>query len=707
MTQLLFRGVSAPLLVWCLLMSSVSAYAAGGDPLGVAATPEHVVVTLPGAEPSGKLEAQRVDQRAADEWTVLHDGAVGGDRIQIERAGQESDPLYHRYRWTAAEGVSTGFVTDVSQLPSFGHAMDWPIEVKGVSCPVNLSDLAELGAAHTHINIIQRMMLLGPEAADPPAEFIREVDGVRLRFNPRAIRDLDRKVSELTRFGVNVVAVFLNRVPDEAGLDDPMRHPASDVEGAPFNLCAFNTTTPEGIAHFRGVLGFLAERYSQPAAEHGTIGGWIIGNEVDSHWTWHNLGAAPMETIATQYIDEMRLAWLAVREVHPELPVFVSLTHSWTRPNSLDSRRNVAGKAFLERLVELADQDGNFDFNVAHHPYPENLRDPRFWEDRTAWFAYDTPRITYKNFEVLSSFLHKPHMLVEGQPRRLIFSEQGLDTPEGSDGEAIQAAAYALSYERIAQVPHVEAYILHRHVDTRHEFGLRLGLWSEKPEPAPAETPDRRKQSWYVFQAAGTDGWSDATRFAFPILGIESWSDAKVKTGPFPEVSETAPTAAGNSEVLFNLINLALEAEHENVMKISDRIIPLANGGIARGLFVHPPQPDEGVASVTYTLDLPRRQGLALVFQTHVHDRTRDGVIFSVEVNGRTRVRREAMNSRLQDHRVSLSQYAGRTVQITLKVDPKKNNSHDWATFVSPLIVANPQRGAADSKPVDVQQVSR
>ncbi|MEM9752281.1 MAG: DUF5722 domain-containing protein [Planctomycetota bacterium] len=677
--------------------------------LHVAATADQVIVTVPKGESSGRLESQRVDERAEDQWRILHEGSVDSDVIRIPRqdGAGERDPLFHRYRWSAGGRTLEGFVTDVSRLPQFDHPMDWPTEVKGVSCPVHLSDLAELGSAHTHINIIQRNMLLGPNAADPPPLFIREVDGVRLRFNPQAVRELDRKVKELTDFGVNVVAVFLNRVPDDAPLDDPMRHPASDVDGAPFNLCAFNTTTPEGIAHFRGVLGFLAERYSQPTAQHGGIGGWIIGNEVDSHWTWHNLGQAPPETIAGHYIDEMRLAWLTVREVHAELPVFISLTHSWTRPNSLDANRNAPGRTLLERLVELAKAEGNFDFNVAHHPYPENLRDPKFWEDRTAWFAYDTARITYNNFEVLSSFLHKPRMLVNGQPRRLIFSEQGLDTPEGDDGEAIQAAAYALSYQRIAQVPHVEAYILHRHVDTRHEFGLRLGLWTEKPEPAPAETPGRKKQSWHVFQAAGTDAWEDATRFAFPILGIRSWDDAKVRIGPFPEVSESAPTAAGDKDVLFNLINLALEAEQENVMNISDRIIPLANGGIARGLFLHPPRPDVGVASATFTIELPQRTGLGFVFQTHVDDKTKDGVIFSVEVDGKTRIRRDATNSRLQDHRISLAKYAGKTVTISLKVDPKSNNNHDWATFVSPLIVANPSRDGSRDELTPAERVAR
>ena len=684
---------------------------AAAAPLRVSATASQVVLYIDDDRP-GRLEAQRVDQLGADQWSTVFEGSATDGRVTLPRGGA-SDPLLHRFRWNSEGTTRLGWVTEVSALPRMSHPMPWPTQVKGVSVPVMLDDLAELGAAHTHINIIIGNLLLPPDAADPPAGFIRQVDGVTLRFDPADVRALDQKVRRLTELGINVVAVVLNRLTDNTPLGHPLRHPLSDIDGAPFNLCAFNTTTPEGIAHFTGIMTFLADRYSQPDKAHGWIGGYIIGNEVDSHWTWHNLGLANLEQIARQYVDEMRLAWLAVRQAHAELPVFISLTHSWTKPNSLDGSRNVASRALLDRMVEIATQEGNFDFNIAYHPYPQDLRNPRFWNDRTAWLAYDTAQVTYKNFEVLSSYLHKPAMLVNGKPRRLIFSEQGLDTPDGPDGEAIQAAAYALSYERIRRVPHVEAYILHRHVDTREEFGLRLGLWFEKPEPAPAETPDRKKASWHVFRAAGTDQWDSATRFAMPILGIKRWDDVVVEAGPFPEQSREAPKALGDKDILFNLISLATDAKLEHVMNISERIIPLADGGIATGLFLHPPQPkkgeNEGVASATFTLDLPDRKGLAFVFQTHIDRKTRDGVIFSVEVNGRVAMRRDATDDRLTDHRISLSRFAGKTIELTLKTDAKKNNNHDWATFVSPLIVATakPEADVEAEASADAAGVSR
>ena len=48
----------------------------------------------------------------------------------------------------------------------------------------------------------------------------------------------------------------------------------------------------------------------------------------------------------------------------------------------------------------------------------------------------DTPRITFKNLEVLTEYLRRPELLYKGQPRRVILSEQGFHTPDGPDGRS-------------------------------------------------------------------------------------------------------------------------------------------------------------------------------------------------------------------------------------------------------------------------------
>ena len=178
--------------------------------------------------------------------------------------------------------------------------------------------------------------------------------------------------------------------------------------------------------------------------------------------------------------------------------VFVSVTHSWARPNSRSETKNLAGKHLLEGLTAASRAGGDFGWEVAHHPYPQNLFEPRFWNDSLAMFGFDTPQITFKNVEVLPAWLRRPENLVDGQPRGVILSEQGFHTPEGGDGEEVQAAAYALAHHRIERIGGIDAFILHRHVDVRGEGGLLLGVRHLAPRDG-SKPYGERKRSWFTF----------------------------------------------------------------------------------------------------------------------------------------------------------------------------------------------------------------
>lgn len=657
------------------------------DAARISAATDHIIVHVPDGSGPWRVESRAVYE-PDDGFAVLFVGDAPQSQITIARHTDTQDRLLHRFRITNNDTTRACWVTDARNLATHTRPMPWPDEVKGVSCPVDYDDLVELGARHTHINIGLPSLLLPDDADDPAEEWIRESEGVRLRFNPDAVRSLDHQVSELSRRDVNVIAVILNRLSDGVAPNSPWKHRNGDVADAPFDLYAFNLSNRPGVARFVGVMGFLAERYSRPDKPDGWIGGYIIGNEVDSHWTWHNMGTATLDEVARQHIDEVRLAWLAVRQHHAEVPVFVSLTHSWARANSADPMRNVAGKELFDQLVLLSGAEGAFDWNVAYHPYPQDLRNPRFWQDTFAVFGYDTPKITFKNLEVLAAYLREPRNRVAGKPRRLILSEQGFDTPAGPDGEDIQAAAYALSYERIRQVPQIEAYILHRHVDHRGEFGLRLGLRYEKPAPAPPSVPDAKKKSWHVFRAAGTPRWEGAVRFALPIVGLSSWDEARVAPGPFPEhAPEITPHLPDNAIV--DLVRRYDDAQVHDALEFSVRLIPHADGGVSQGLYLHPKGPDAGPARAVFSLALPKRTGLAFICRTHLDPGQGDGVTFRARINHHIMIERDATQDVRFDHRVDLSPYAGQTVTLTLEVDPKSNNQHDWATWVEPLIVAD------------------
>jgi hypothetical protein len=177
----------------------------------------------------------------------------------------------------------------------------------------------------------------------------------------------------------------------------------------------------------------------------------------------------------------------------------------------------MSGKYFLETLNAIAKAEGDFDWHVAFHPYPENLFNPRTWEDATATASFDSKKITFKNIEMLPAFLRQPRFLHNGKARRVILSEQGFHSAAGKNGERDQAAAYAYSYYRVQQTEGIDAFILHRHVDHPGEGGLRLGLRSSRDGGV--------RPIYDVFRQADTATWPEAFKFALPVIGVKSWPE--------------------------------------------------------------------------------------------------------------------------------------------------------------------------------------
>ncbi len=104
----------------------------------------------------------------------------------------------------------------------------------------------------------------------------------------------------------------------------------------------------------------------------------------------------------------------------------------------------------------------------------------------------------------------------------MILSEQGFHTPDGPDGERIQAAAYCYAYKIVERLDGIDAFILHRHIDHAAEGGLRLGLRSNQPR---ADDPRPKKLIHSCFAAADTAGWESAFAFALPILRVNQWNE--------------------------------------------------------------------------------------------------------------------------------------------------------------------------------------
>lgn len=385
-----------------------------------------------------------------------------------------------------------------------------------------VDDAIALGVRHAALNVNLAQLVDLDDRAD---RYTYRLDGAVFTFRKDTVDALDRQVKPLSDAGMIVTFILLAYAdPSKPALNRLMLHPDYDPS-APNHLGAFNTVTNEGLQRFKACIEFLVERYTRPDRKHGRAVNFIVGNEVNSHWWWANEGPKTMERFADDYLRTLRVCSTAARKIYSQARVYVSLEHHWNIHFSDDPLKAFPARPFLEYLSAHAQAQGDFPWHVAFHPYPENLFEPATWNDKTAWPTDDTPRVTFKNLQVLTRFLHRPEMEYAGKSRRILLSEQGFHTKDGPEGETLQAAAYLYAYHKVARMPEIDAFILHRHVDHKQEGGLKLGLWTWKEDgPSPSE-PGRKKKLYDIFRDVDHVSWSPLADFALPIIGIGKWSD--------------------------------------------------------------------------------------------------------------------------------------------------------------------------------------
>ena len=384
-----------------------------------------------------------------------------------------------------------------------------PANKKGLQVQM-VDDALALGIHHAAINVSLGALIAS--VAD---------DGRTVKINEAYARQLDVQIRPLSKAGVVVYAILLAYPTHDPAKDRLLLHPKARADGK-YNIAAFNTGTAEGSACFSDLVSFLAERYGGAHEESGRVWGWIVGNEVNSPFLWYNLGECGMADVVSEYEKAVRLVHDAVKRRTANARVYLSLDHHWNSAMpGISDREAFKGRELLDTFAKRARERGDFEWHVAHHPYPDDLGNPRTWLDKDAWPNDDTPHITFKNLEVACRHMEKPELLWQGKPRRIILSEQGIHCLATPEGEKLQAAGFAYAWEKVLRMDGIDALIWHRQVDHAHEGGLRLGLWENKP--GSIADPGRPRIIYDAFKKAGTTPWEETAQWALPIVGLKSW----------------------------------------------------------------------------------------------------------------------------------------------------------------------------------------
>lgn len=385
-----------------------------------------------------------------------------------------------------------------------------------------LDELVDLGVRHITDNIFISQML---SATERTGWETTHYQGTTWWVNPGVVSRHDRLIRFATENDMIVSAIILVGFGD-SGFSKQIMHPAADRAG---HYAMPNLSNKEGALAYGAAMDYLTRRYAQPGDPYGRISNWIMHNEIDYGWVWTNMGKQPMEVYMDAYIRSMRLTHLLARRYNPHARVFISLTHHWN--SEVDSSwKTYAPRRLLEWLAETSKLEGDFEWGLAYHPYPQSLWQPEAWKDALPTFDFDTPLITPKNVEVLDAYIRQPHMLFRGEKvRGVILSEQGYHTPIESDrSQEIQAAAFIYTWHKIRPLKSIEAFHNHRWVDHPKEGGLLLGLRSLPTAEHPYGV---KKKAWETYQNLETSGEPDATAFAKEIIGIESFDEIPWENG--------------------------------------------------------------------------------------------------------------------------------------------------------------------------------
>jgi hypothetical protein len=452
------------------------------------------------------------------------------DRM-VERHGILQDRLLSK--WVIVEKRGSGYAVASHAryadniTPKYNDAYVQPATKKGLGgysagreAPV--SDLDSLGIGSVTVNIWINQ-LYRSEASAGHTAFTYQ--GRTYYVDTKELQKLDETLLSTAARNIEVSAILLvgkaDNSPDKT-IGKLLQHPDMDPAGI---YSMPNVTSPEGVQYYSAILDFLAARYSRPDQKWGRIHHYIIHNEVDAGWVWTNAGEKTALVFMDLYHKSMRMTYNIARSYNPHAKVFISLTHYW---NWTSNPRFYHSKDLLEQLLAFSGAEGDFEWAIAQHPYPESLREPKVWLDKKVSFDYETPLITFKNIEVLDAWVQQPEVLYKGKHRRTVYlSENGTNSPTYSEQDLTeQAAGMAYALKKIKYLKGIDGFQYHNWQDNRREGGLRIGL---RRFPDDRVDPGGKKRVWFVYQAFDTEEEDKVFEPYKAVIGIDSWDEIRHK----------------------------------------------------------------------------------------------------------------------------------------------------------------------------------
>ena len=373
--------------------------------------------------------------------------------------------------------------------------------IKGIlPYPLRLDELTDLGVNYAAYNIPLSHILTTSGGIS------YTYGGVTYHFNERIINDYDTLFKKLNGMGIDIAAIVLNDASTSAYPE--ITHPsARSGSTAPYYM--FNATNDSGVKALAAIGSFLAGRYS--GSGHGNVSMWIIANEVNARREYNYMSYTDVNTYTTAFTRAFRVFYNAIKSQNAGALVYIPLDQRWTY--NTESTGDYDAKDVLDIFASSMNDYGNVNWGLAAHPYSFPNDNTAFWKtSKYVNHTESTPCITMENIEVLTNYMQKTNMLnPNGDVRSIILSEIGYSSTQG---ENLQAAAFAYAYTKMVQNGYIDALMLSRQVDAPEEIaalGLALGLETSSGSP---------KHLYFVFKYIDDpDKRDEVCAFAYDIIG--------------------------------------------------------------------------------------------------------------------------------------------------------------------------------------------
>ncbi len=403
------------------------------------------------------------------------------------------------------------YITNPEAIARYSSVYHQPASKKGLIVDPNRlrgSELDDLGVKQAAYNIpVARLLGPSPNAAYPTIHYT--YNGRTYTLNGQVVAEYDLVFSTLTAKGITTTAIILNNYSSSY---PQLTHPkARGGSSAPY--CMFNGAEESGVEYMAAIGSFLAERYSDN--RHGKISNWVIANEINARREWNYMQFTDIETYVEEFARAFRVFYSAIKSVSSSARVYISLDQQWDR--NIKNNTNYDGRDILDVFNRNISSTGNIHWGLAQHPYNVPLTETRIWKS-SKYISHNagTSMMSMANIEVLVNYMKQQQFLdPDGEVRSILISELGYSA---TAGEAVQAAAYAYAYYKIAAYGEIDGFILNRETDAAEEVaqGMAFGLTT---------ADGGHRQVYNVFKYIDTSEHGKYTDFAKDIIGISSWNE--------------------------------------------------------------------------------------------------------------------------------------------------------------------------------------